>query len=44
MDKIWIVLQESNIDGDIIINVIPCISEKTAKEVLKNVKNTIIWL
>ena len=42
MDKIWIVLQESNVDGDIIVNVIPCISEETAKEVLKNVKNTIL--
>ena len=31
MDKIWIFLQESNVDGEIIINVTPCADLETAK-------------
>jgi hypothetical protein len=42
MDKIWLVIQESDVDGEIFINVVPCISEETAKEVLKKEKETII--
>lgn len=34
MEKIWIVQQESNVDGEILINVVPCISEETAKEIM----------
>ena len=31
MDKIWIFLQESNVDGEILINVTPCADLETAK-------------
>lgn len=34
MEKIWLVIQESNVDGEIMINVTPCISKETAKEVM----------
>lgn len=40
--KIWLVIQESNVDGDILINVQPCESERTAKKVLAEWKNTIL--
>ena len=42
MDKIWLVIQKSNVDGELLINVVPCISEETAKEVLKQEKETIL--
>jgi hypothetical protein len=42
MDKIWIVLQESNVDGEIIIDATPCESLKLAKEVLKEEKEYIL--
>jgi uncharacterized protein YsxB (DUF464 family) len=42
MKKIWLVTQESNVDGEITFNAIPCISEKTAKEVMEQEKNTIL--
>ena len=31
MEKVWILLQESNCDGEISINVTPCASLETAK-------------
>jgi len=31
MDKIWILLQESNVDGAMFINVTPCADLETAK-------------
>ena len=31
MDKIWIFLQESNVNGEMIINVTPCADLETAK-------------
>ena len=31
MDKIWIFLQESNVDGEILINVTPCADLESAK-------------
>lgn len=42
MEKIWIVSQESNVDGEISFNVTPCASEETAKEVFKEPKDTIL--
>jgi hypothetical protein len=42
MDKIWIVLQESNVDGELIINATPCESLGLAKEVLKEEKEYIL--
>lgn len=35
MDKIWLFTQESNIDGEIYFNVIPCKDEATAKKLLE---------
>jgi len=38
--KIWLVTQESNVDGEIYFNVTPCKSEKVAKQVFKDeIKN-----
>jgi len=42
MDKIWIVLQESNVDGEIIIAATPCENLKVAKEVLEEEKEYIL--
>lgn len=42
MDKIWIVLQESNVDGELIIDATPCESLELAKEVLKEEKEYIL--
>lgn len=38
MDKIWIVTQESNVDGEILFNVTPCATEEVAKKVLEQLK------
>ena len=35
IEKIWLVTQESNVDGQIMFNVVPCISEETAKKVMQ---------
>ena len=42
MDKIWIVLQESSVDGELIIDATPCESLELAKEVLKEEKEYIL--
>jgi hypothetical protein len=42
MMKIFIVLQESNVDGELIINAVPCASLKLARKVLKEEKETIL--
>jgi len=31
MEKIWLMTQESKVDGDIFFNVIPCATEEAAK-------------
>jgi len=31
MDKVWLFVQESNVDGEMIINVTPCADLETAK-------------
>lgn len=40
--KVWIVQQESNVDGEIIINSVPCASLEAARKVLQDEKNTIL--
>lgn len=42
MTEIFIVLQESNVDGEIIVNAVPCASLKLARKVLKEEKETIL--
>ena len=42
MKKIWLVKQESNIDGEIYFNVVPCKDLKTAKQVFKDEIDTIL--
>lgn len=42
MEKIYIVVQESNVDGEIFINVTPCKTRKTSRELLKETKETIL--
>ena len=34
MEKVYIVLQESNVDGERLINVTPCASKETAKAII----------
>lgn len=34
IEKIYLVIQESKVDGEIMINVVPCISAETAKQVM----------
>jgi hypothetical protein len=38
MNKIWIVTQESNVDGEILFNVTPCATEEVAKKVFEQLK------
>ena len=42
MAKIFIVLQESNVDGELIINPVPCISLELAQKTLKKEAYTIL--
>lgn len=38
MDKIWLVTQESNVDGEILFSVTLCATEEVAKKVLEQLK------
>jgi hypothetical protein len=40
--KIYLVQQESNVDAEILFNVVPCSTLDKAKEVLEEEKNTIL--
>jgi hypothetical protein len=42
LQKVYIVLQESNVDGELIINPVPCMSLEAAKKVLADEKRTIL--
>lgn len=42
MAKIWLVTQESNIDGEILFNIVPCSCEETAKKVFEKEIDTIL--
>jgi len=41
MEKIWLVKQESNVDGELFFNVVPCASLDAAKKVMLEKKRTI---
>ena len=42
LQKVYIVQQESNVDGELIINAVPCATREAARKVLQNEKNTIL--
>lgn len=42
MEKIWIVTQESKVDGQILFNVVPCASEESAKQVMQDEIKTLL--
>ena len=42
IEKIWLVTQESNVDGQIMFNVVPCVSEETAKKVMQDEIRTLL--
>ena len=42
MEKIWLVKQESNVDGELFFNVVPCASLDVAKKVMLEEKKTIL--
>ena len=42
MEKIWMVSQESNVDGEIMFHVVPCASKETAQRVFENSKKEIM--
>lgn len=42
IEKIWLITQESNVNGEILFNAVPCISEETAKEVMRKEITTLL--
>lgn len=42
MEKIWILTQESCVNGETLFNVIPCKDFKTAKEIMDNEIKTLL--
>ena len=42
LQKVYIVQQESNVDGELIINAVPCTTREAARKVLQDEKNTIL--
>jgi hypothetical protein len=42
MEKVWIFLQESNVDGEHLINVTPCADMETAKAEMQKEINTLL--
>ena len=42
VEKIWLVTQESDVDGEVTFNIVPCISEETAKRVLQKEVQTLL--
>jgi len=42
MKKIWLVTQESKVDGQIMFNVVPCASKETAKKIMQNEITTLL--
>ena len=42
LQRVWIVQQESNVDGEIIVNSVPCASLEVARKVLQDEKYTIL--
>lgn len=41
IEKIWLVIQESNVDGEILVNVVPCASEEAAMKIVQEEKETL---
>lgn len=42
IEKIWLVTQESKVDGQIMFNVVPCVSEETAKKIMQDEITTLL--
>ena len=42
LQRVYMVIQESNVDGEILFNAVPCTSMETAKAVLAQEKHTIL--
>ena len=42
LQRVYMVIQESNVDGEILFNAVPCTSKETAKAVLAQEKHTIL--
>ena len=42
IEKIWLVTQESNVDGEITFNAVPCINKETAKKVMQEEIKTLL--
>lgn len=42
MEKVWILVQESNVDGEILVNVIPCADLETAKAEMQTEIDTLL--
>jgi hypothetical protein len=42
LQKVYIVQQESNVDGELIINAVPCTTREAARKVLQGMKNFIL--
>ena len=42
MKKIWLVTQESKVDGEIMFNTTPCVSEEVAKKVMQDEIRTLL--
>ena len=42
IERIWLVTQESKVDGEILFNVVPCVSEETAKKVMQDEIKTLL--
>ena len=40
--NVWMVYLESNVDGEILFNAVPCASLKKAREILKNEKEWVL--
>lgn len=42
MEKIYLVIQESNVDGELLFNAVPCSSLEIARKVMQEEKETIL--
>jgi len=42
LQKVYIVQQESNVDGELLFNAVPCVSEETAKKVMQDEIRTLL--
>ena len=42
LQKVYIVQQESNVDGEVLFNAVPCVSEETAKKLMQDKIRTLL--